>query len=93
LDILDLTAKSKEKINVIVVCPRADIRLYVDVMNHGAFDFITENFTVSEVVYIVRNAMDNARHGRTKPTLVPSSLTRLRSAAPERPHNGLPEAD
>jgi DNA-binding NtrC family response regulator len=93
LDVLDLAAKAKEKINVVVVSPRADIRLYVEVMNHGAFDFITENSTVSEVVYVIRNAMDNARQARTKPTLVPSSFARFKGTASERPHTESPEAD
>ena len=90
LDVLDLAAKAKEKINVVVVSPRADIGLYVEVMNHGAFDFITEYFTVSEVVYVIRNAMDNALQARTKPTLVPSPLRPLRSATPESPLNESP---
>lgn len=60
LDLLDLTAKAQEKINLIVVAPRADIGLYIDVMNHGAYDFITESFTVPEIVYVVRTATENA---------------------------------
>ncbi len=67
MDVLDLAARAKEKINVVVISPGADIRLYVEVMNLGAYDFITENFTVSEVVHVVRLALDNARLARAKP--------------------------
>ncbi len=64
MDLLDLTAKSKERVNLIVVSPRADIRLYMDVMNHGAYDFITESFTVPEIVHVVRSGVDNAVQAR-----------------------------
>jgi DNA-binding NtrC family response regulator len=82
MDLLDLTAKSKEKVNLIVVSQRADIRLYMDVMNHGAYDFITESFTVPEIVHVVRSGVDNAVLGRNAN---PSSLPKLRarSAAKE----------
>lgn len=66
LDTLDLAAKAKEKINLIVVSPRADINLYIDVMNHGAYDFITESFTVPEIVHVVRCGLDNALQGRSR---------------------------
>jgi DNA-binding NtrC family response regulator len=66
LDLLDLTAKSKDRVNLIVVSPHANISLYMDVMNHGAFDFITESFTVHEIVHVVRTAAENAVRGRER---------------------------
>jgi DNA-binding NtrC family response regulator len=60
LDLLDLAAKAREKVNLIVVSPRADINMYIDAMNHGAYDFITETFTVPEIVHVVRSGLDNA---------------------------------
>ena len=64
LDLLDLTAKAKDRVNLIVVSPRADVELYIDVMNHGAYDFITELFTVPEIVHVVRSGIDNALESR-----------------------------
>jgi DNA-binding NtrC family response regulator len=65
IDLLDLTAK--DKVNLIVVSPRADINLYMEVMNHGAYDFITESFTVPEIVHVVRSGLDNALQHRERP--------------------------
>ncbi len=81
MDVLDLAAKTKEKVHVVVISPAADIRLYVEVMNQGAYDFITENFTVSEVVHVIRLALDSARHARTKPVAARSSLASLKRVA------------
>lgn len=64
LDVLDLAARSREKVNVIVVSPLADIRLYMEVMDHGAFDFITDSFTVPEIVHVVRTAISSALQAR-----------------------------
>jgi DNA-binding NtrC family response regulator len=78
MDVLDLAARTKEKVHVVVISPAADIRLYVEVMNQGAYDFITENFTVSEVVHVIRLALDSARQGRTKPLAQRPSLARFK---------------
>ena len=64
MDVLDLAAKAKERVNLIVVSARADIDLYIDVMNHGAFDYITESFTVPEIVYVVRSSLESAVQAR-----------------------------
>jgi DNA-binding NtrC family response regulator len=75
LDVLDLAAKATEKVNVIVVSPVADVDLYVEVMNYGAFDFVTDWFTIAELVHVLRNACDNAlklRKGKHPATEVPS---------------------
>lgn len=67
MDVLDVAAKAAEPVNVIVISPAADIRLYLDTMDHGAFDFMTDSFTVPEIVHIVKCALDNVvrrRHAR-----------------------------
>lgn len=64
LDVLDSAAKAPEAVNVVVVSPIADINLYVDVMEHGAFDFVTSSFTVSEIVHVLRCAIDDASRRR-----------------------------
>jgi DNA-binding NtrC family response regulator len=79
MDILDFSARSKEKVNVIVVSPFADMHLYIDVMDHGAFDFITDAFSVPEVIHVFRSAIDNALGAR-------GSAQRI--AAPSPPADG-----
>lgn len=81
LDVLDSAAKAKERVNVIVVSRVADIGLYLDVMGHGAFDFITDSFTVPELVHVFRCAMDNAVKSREPQESV--SATRRREGRRE----------
>lgn len=64
MDILDVAAKAAEPVNVIVVSPVTDIRLYLDTMDQGAFDFMTDTFTVPEVVHILNCALDNVARRR-----------------------------
>jgi DNA-binding NtrC family response regulator len=59
MDVLDIAAKAVEPVNVVVVSPVADIGLYLDTMDHGAFDFMTDSFTVPEIVHILKCALDN----------------------------------
>ena len=80
-DIVRLASESKEKINVVVQSPQADIGLYLEAMNHGAFDFVTESFTVPELVHVLRTAIEDStrRRGNPKPNGAPTSapLTNL----------------
>ena len=62
--VTDLAARAAEKVNVIVVSPVADMGLYMDVMTHGGFDFITDSFTVTELVHILRVALDDVARSR-----------------------------
>ena len=64
MDVLDIAAKAVEPVNVIVISPVADIKLYLDVMDQGAFDFMTDSFTVPDVVHILKCALDNAARHR-----------------------------
>jgi DNA-binding NtrC family response regulator len=68
LDVLDFAARCREKVNVIVVSPLADVRLYIEVMDHGAFDFITDSFTIPEIVHVVRSAISSALLARERTT-------------------------
>jgi DNA-binding NtrC family response regulator len=70
--VTDLAAKAAEKVNVIVVSPVADMGLYMDVMTHGGFDFITDSFTVAELVHILRVALDDAAISRQTQKRAPS---------------------
>ena len=64
MDVLDIAAKAVEPVNVIVISPQADIKLYLDVIDHGAFDFMTDSFTVPEIVHVLKCALDNAARRR-----------------------------
>jgi DNA-binding NtrC family response regulator len=81
LDVLDFAQKSKQKVNVVVISPRADVRLYIEAMNHGAFDFITESSTVPEVAHVVRSAIDNACQARGEGFSLPPAFRRPDHAA------------
>lgn len=64
LDVLGSAAKARERVNVVVASRVADINLYLEVMTHGAFDFVTDSFTVPELVHVFRCAVDNAVESR-----------------------------
>jgi DNA-binding NtrC family response regulator len=64
MDVLDVAAKAVEPVNVIIVSPTADTRLYLDTMDHGAFDFMTDSFTVPQIVHILKCAIDNVSRRR-----------------------------
>jgi|SRR5271169_3930130 len=57
-DVMDLAARAVLPVGVIVVSPRADVRLYVDIIERRAFDLITHSFSVQELSPIVRSAVD-----------------------------------
>ena len=59
MDVLDVAAKAVEPVSVIIVSPIEDTRLCLDTMDHGAFDFMTDSFTVPQIVHILRCATDN----------------------------------
>ncbi len=66
-DVLGLAAKAPVPVNVIVVARFVDMRLYVNVMWRGAFDFLAPPFVPSDLAHVVRCAVENAvsqRHGQ-----------------------------
>lgn len=64
MDVLDVAAKAAEPANVIIVSPMADTRLYLDAIDQGAFDFMTDSFTVPQIVHILKCAIDNVARRR-----------------------------
>lgn len=64
MDILDVAAKSVEPVNVIIISPKADTGLNLDTLDHGAFDFMTDSFTVPQIVHILKCAIDNVSRRR-----------------------------
>lgn len=86
LSVLAFAENAKEKVNVVVVSPHADFELYVDAMNRGAFDYVTEAFSIPELIHVVRAAIEGACQARGKPEQVPAALRRVtRRSAPSTP--------
>ncbi len=55
-NVLALAANAREPVHVIVVAPFVDPKLYLEVLESGAFDFIVPPFLVSDLAHIVRCA-------------------------------------
>jgi DNA-binding NtrC family response regulator len=64
MDVLDIAAKSVEPVSVIIVSPIPDTKLYLDAMDQGAFDYMTDSFTVPQIVHILKCAIDNVSRRR-----------------------------
>jgi DNA-binding NtrC family response regulator len=58
-DVLSFAASAKAPVNVIVVSPRVDVPLYIQTMEHGAFDFIVSPLSALELLHVVRVAAAN----------------------------------
>lgn len=69
MDVLDVAAKAAEPVNVIVVSAVTDLKLSLDAMDHGAYDFMTDAFTVPEIVHILKCALDSATQRRKSPVV------------------------
>lgn len=58
-DVLQLSDRAPVAVNVIVVARSVNIRFYVEVIERGAFDFITPPFVSSDLSHVVRCAAAN----------------------------------
>jgi DNA-binding NtrC family response regulator len=58
-DVVRLAEAASRPVNVIVVSRQVDIRLYVEALQSGAFDFITPPFEPPEVAHVLRCAVGN----------------------------------
>jgi len=67
-DILSVAEKSAKPVNVIVVARVADTRFYVEVIEAGAYDFITPPFNDTDLAYVVRSALNNVASRREAAT-------------------------
>lgn len=65
-DVLSMTRKSRLPVNVIVVSRIADVNLYVQVLERGAFDCIIPPFEVFELDHVIRCATDNVMAQRAR---------------------------
>ncbi len=64
-DILSVAEKALLPVNVIVVSRLVDTRFYVQVIEAGAYDFITPPFNATDLAYVLRSAVDNVIARRT----------------------------
>ena len=58
-DVVQLAENASQPVNVIVVSRLVDIRLYVEALQNGAFDFIVPPFEPSELSHVLRCAVGN----------------------------------
>ena len=65
MDVLDVAAKAVEPVNVIIVSSMADTRLYLDTLDHGAYDFMTDSFTIPQIVHVLKCAIENVGRRRS----------------------------
>jgi DNA-binding NtrC family response regulator len=62
--ILNMAGTANVPLNVIVVSSHPDTRLYLSVMERGAFDFIAPPFERESIGFVVRSAALNTRRHR-----------------------------
>ena len=59
-DVVSLSARASSPASVIVVGQEIDTKLYVSVIEGGAFDFMAPPFEAMDLAHVVRCAADNA---------------------------------
>ena len=67
-DVVSLTAKASSPVSVIVMGQEIDTKLYVSVIEGGAFDFVTPPFEAQDLAHVVHCAADNALARRQSAT-------------------------
>jgi DNA-binding NtrC family response regulator len=60
-DVVNMAAQAPNAPKVIVVSRLVDIKLYLDALEEGAFDFIVPPFVDVDLAYIMRSALLSAR--------------------------------
>lgn len=63
-DVVALAQKCQSAVNVIVVSQTENVRLYLEALERGAFDFVVPPFEPSELAHVVRCAVDNVQRRR-----------------------------
>jgi DNA-binding NtrC family response regulator len=59
VEVLRLAAGALKPVNVIVIARTAEVGLYIEAMETGAFDYLTASSLVAEVAHVLRNAAEN----------------------------------
>ena len=80
-DVIHLAREAAQPVNVIVVSRLVDVRLYIEALEAGAFDFIAPPFEDSAIAHVVRCAAANAESMRQPtPTMASAPLVPFASA-------------
>ena len=81
-DVLSFAATANAPVNVIVVSPHVDVALYIQTMEHGAFDFIVTPPSAPELLHVVRVAAANVFARRYQaPAVTPTDSLLVASKA------------
>src|SRR5438876_12380076 len=56
-DVVEAAAAARTPVRVIVVARVSDVRFYLEVMQRGAFDFLTPPFAPADVGHVIRCAV------------------------------------
>jgi DNA-binding NtrC family response regulator len=67
-DVVSLTARASSPVSVIVMGQEIDTKLYVSVIEGGAFDFMAPPFEALDLAHVVHCAADNAMARRQAAT-------------------------
>jgi DNA-binding NtrC family response regulator len=64
LDALSVAKKSPATTHVIVVSAQADVNLYIQSIERGAFDFVVPPLSASEIEFVLRSAICDVQNRR-----------------------------
>jgi DNA-binding NtrC family response regulator len=83
-DVLAGEQRATIPVNVIVVARLADVKLYVEVIEQGAFDFIAPPFVAADLAHVVSCAAHNAlRRRKAQAGVIEPSSRLLVSRSPQ----------
>lgn len=68
-DVLMKIKETKPATIVIIITGYSDIKTAVDVIKHGAYDYITKPLIPDEVIHVIENALSSARKPSSKKTV------------------------
>jgi len=86
LDIIRLARQASLRVNVIVASRIAELGLYLEATEQGAFDFVDGSCVISDLVYVVQHAAENAMELRSRVGRLHAELEERSS--PEKPMRG-----
>ena len=82
VDVLNLTTTlTRNSAKVVVVSHLVDLKLYLNALESGAFDFIVPPFEASDVAHIVRSATSGAVERRRPPEAPDTGIPRRQMSA------------
>jgi DNA-binding NtrC family response regulator len=67
-ELVEQVKQTSAPVNLIVVSRDIDVQLYLNVLEHGAHDFVVAPLSATELVWIVGRAMEDVMRRRGSPT-------------------------